>query len=211
MAEARATSIDDVFINCPFDPDYRELFEALLFTIFACGFRPRSAKELADDGELRLNKIYNLIGQCRFGIHDISRTELDPVNGLPRFNMPLELGMFLGAKKFGNRGQKEKRALVFDFEAYRYIKFISDIAGADIHIHANDPLQIVTETRDWLANVSNRDLPSAEKVRNLCQAFKAQLPAAAEKLQFEVEKIPYSDFLKMIVAFLKKAQPAADI
>jgi hypothetical protein len=56
LAAARPTSIDDIFINCPFDPEYQKLFEALLFTIFARGFRPRSAKEVADDAELRLNK-----------------------------------------------------------------------------------------------------------------------------------------------------------
>lgn len=200
-------SIDDVFINCPFDPDYQKLFEALVFTTFACSFRPRSAKEVADDAELRLNKIYNLIERCRFGIHDISRTELDAQNGLPRFNMPLELGIFLGAKKFGNKAQKEKRALIFDFEAYRYMKFVSDIAGADIHIHENDPSKIMSETRDWLANVSNRDLPSSKKIQDLYKEFEAKLPAAADKLEFDHEKIPYSDFLKMIVAFLKNAVP----
>ena len=178
-------------------------FEALVFTTFACSFRPRSAKEVADDAELRLNKIYSLIERCRFGIHDISRTELDAKNNLPRFNMPLELGIFLGAKKFGNKWQKEKRALIFDFEAYRYMKFISDIAGADIHIHDNDPRKIIAETRDWLANVSNRDLPSANKIQSLYEEFELELPAAAKRLEFDPQKIPYSDFLKMIVAFLK--------
>jgi len=32
--------------------------------------------------------------------HDISRTELNE-HSLPRFNMPLELGLFLGASRFG--------------------------------------------------------------------------------------------------------------
>lgn len=210
MAVAPLNSIDDVFINCPFDPEYQKLFEALIFTTFACSFRPRSAKEVADDAELRLNKIYSLIEQCRFGIHDISRTELDATNNLPRFNMPLELGIFLGAKRFGNKGQKEKRALIFDFEAYRYMKFLSDIAGADIHIHNNDPQKIMTETRDWLANVSNRDLPSANKVQILYEKFAVELPAASANLAFDQDNIPYSDFLKMIVAFLKNADPIVD-
>jgi hypothetical protein len=209
--ETRPTSINDVFINCPFDPEYRPLFDALLFTIYACGFLPRSAKEVADDAELRLNKIYNLIEQCRFGIHDISRTELDAKNNLPRFNMPLELGIFLGAKKFGNKAQKEKRALIFDFEAYRYMKFVSDIAGADIHIHDNDPRKIIRETRDWLANVSNRDLPSANKIQILYREFELELPVAAKRLEFDARKIPYSDFLKMIVAFLKAAVALGDV
>ncbi len=124
--------------------------------------------------------------------------------------MPLELGIFLGAKKFGDKGQKDKRALIFDFEAYRYMKFMSDIAGADIHIHDNDPRKIIAETRDWLANVSSRDLRSAKKIQGLHEEFVAALPAAAAKLQFDCEKIPYSDFLKMIVAFLKSAVALGD-
>ena len=44
------------------------------------------------------------------GIHDISRTESSGKPRLPRFNMPLELGMFLGAKQYGDGQQKDKAA-----------------------------------------------------------------------------------------------------
>ena len=53
-------------------------------------------RELDDGGQTRIDKIFALIEQCRYGIHDLSPTELDAVNNLPRFNMPLELGLFLG-------------------------------------------------------------------------------------------------------------------
>jgi hypothetical protein len=43
-----------VFINCPFDDAYWPLFKALVFTIFACGYRSRCALEVNDNGELRL-------------------------------------------------------------------------------------------------------------------------------------------------------------
>jgi hypothetical protein len=207
LATKHSTSINDVFINCPFDPKYRGFFEALVFTIFACGFLPRSAKELDDGGELRLNKLYALIKQCRYGIHDISRTEPDETSGLPRFNMPLELGIFLGAKKFGDKPQKEKRAMILDVEQYRYQKFISDLAGADIHAHNNDVHIAVRETRDWLANVSRRDLPSATRVQRLLQEFLVQLPEIAARLEFDPKRIPYIDFEKIVVAWLANAQP----
>jgi hypothetical protein len=42
----------------------------------------------------------------------------------------LELSLFLGAKHYGNRQQKSKRALILNREQYRYQRFISDIAGA---------------------------------------------------------------------------------
>src|SRR5258708_6812462 len=86
-----------VFINCPFDSDYSPLLEAIGFAITACGYTPRCALEIIDSGYNRLTKIIDLIDVCDFSLHDISRTELNP-NGLPRFNMPFELGLTLGRK-----------------------------------------------------------------------------------------------------------------
>ena len=116
MAAEVQTSTDDVFINCPFDEHYESTFRALIFTIFACGFRPRSARELDDGGQTRIDKLLNIIGDCRYGIHDLSRTELDEHNQLPRFNMPLELGIFLGAKRYGGKAQRQKRTLILDIQ-----------------------------------------------------------------------------------------------
>ena len=97
-----------VFINCPFDRQYQPLFDAVVFCVVACGFEPRCTLELTDAGEVRIENIYRLIGQCNHSIHDISRTEVDdqPYQ-LPRFNMPLELGIFLGAKRFGGRSPQK--------------------------------------------------------------------------------------------------------
>ncbi len=90
-----------VFINCPFDGGYERLFEATVFTVFYSGYFPRCALEIYNSGQVRIEKIFKLIESCQFGIHDISRTELDADSKLPRFNMPLELGMFSGAQRFG--------------------------------------------------------------------------------------------------------------
>ena len=196
-----------MFINCPFDSAYGPTFRALIFAIYACGFRPRSAMELDDGGQTRIDKLYGLIGECRYGIHDLSRTELDVANQLPRFNMPLELGIFLGAKRFGGKAQSAKRLLILDVERYRYQRFISDLAGMDIHGHDGDATVALRKTRDWLANVSRRQLPSADRVARLFQSFMADLPALAADLEFDHENIPYVDFERMIVGWLLTAGP----
>lgn len=198
-----------MFINCPFDDAYRPIFWALIFAIYACGFRPRSAMELDDGGQTRIDKLYGLIGECRYGIHDLSRTELDTAHQLPRFNMPLELGLFLGAKRFGGKAQSAKRLLILDVERYRYQRFISDLAGMDIHGHGGDAVEALRKTRDWLANVSRRQLPSADRVARLFQTFMADLPALAEDLEFDPANIPYVDFERMIVGWLLTAGPPA--
>lgn len=207
MAGRRSTSLDDVFINCPFDDDYAPTFQALIFGIYACGFRARSARELDDGGQVRIEKLYGIISECRFGIHDLSRTELDDANGLPRFNMPLELGIFLGAKRYGNKEQKAKRVLVLDVEAYRYQRFISDLAGMDIHAHGGSPAKALGETRDWLANVSRRVLPSSAQVVRLYESFSAELPALASELEFDADHIPYVDYERIVVEWLLQATP----
>lgn len=108
-----------VFINCPFDNSYDLIFQALIFTVFHCGCVARSALEESNAGEPRFEKIVRLIRDAQFGIHDISRTELDEETGLPRFNMPLELGLFLGAMRFERGRRHKKLCLIIDTEPYR--------------------------------------------------------------------------------------------
>jgi hypothetical protein len=201
------TSADDVLINCPFDDGYAPTFHGLIFAIYACGFRARSAREIDDGGQARIEKLYAIIGESRFGIHDLSRTELDPAHGLPHFNMPLELGLFLGAKRYGAKDQKLKRLLILNVEPYRYQRFISDLAGMDIHEHRGEPLRAVRETRDWLANVSRRTLPSGSRVVALYQSFLADLPDLAATLGFPTDQIPYVDFERIVVEWLLQAHP----
>lgn len=143
-----------VFINCPFDAWYRQLFRALVFAIQDCGFMPRCALEVQDSGEVRIAKIKRIVRECRHGIHDISRVELDTASGLPRFNMPLELGLFLGAQAYGGREQKQKRCLILDQSPYRYQVFCSDLAGQDIATHSGSPYFVLKAVRDWLASLA---------------------------------------------------------
>ena len=116
----RAKFEENVFINCPFDEAYRPFFDAVVFTVHDAGFVARCALEASDSAEFRLQKIMKIIAECRYGIHDISRTELDPAHGLPRFNMPLELGIDLGCRAFGTAGQRQKKLLILDGQPYRY-------------------------------------------------------------------------------------------
>jgi hypothetical protein len=48
---------------------------------------------------------------------------------------------FLGAKRFGGQAQSGKRVLILDVERYRYQRFISDLAGMDIHGHGGDAVK----------------------------------------------------------------------
>lgn len=161
-----ASYSDSIFINCPFDDEYSVLLRALIFTVYRCGFVPRSALEEDDASDIRVEKIVRLIDKCKYGIHDISKTELDHKTSLPRFNMPFELGIFWGAKKFGRKIHREKNALILEKEKYNYQKYFSDLNGVDVKAHGNKPEQIISAVRNWLHTASGRrTIPSAEVIR----------------------------------------------
>jgi len=175
-----------VFINCPFDSRYQPLFEAIVFCVSACGFVPRCTLELTDAGEVRIENIYRLIDECHQGIHDISRTEVQgQPYGLPRFNMPLELGIFLGAKRFGKHSA-QKRVLILDREPYRYRRFISDIGGQDIQAHRRSPARAIRHVRDWLQSAPGKTaIPGGRKIWEDYRLFRRELPAIAEEAQLD--------------------------
>ena len=182
---------DNVFINCPFD--------AMVFTVHDCGFITRCALEEEDASQVRIDKIYAIIADCHYGIHDISRIELDENSGFPRFNMPLELGIFLGAEKFGI---DEKKCLVLDKEPYRYQQFISDIAGQDIQVHDNEVETIVKVVRNWLRTASDRwTIPGGHIIWERYQTFLTELPQTAEKCLLEADDLIFNDYLLVIATW----------
>lgn len=191
-----------VFINCPFDTEYGALLDAIVFAVHDCGFIARCALELRDTSEVRLNRIFGLIRACRFGIHDISRTELDADNNLPRFNIPLELGLFLGAKAFGGAKHSSKACLVLDTEQYRYQKFCSDIAGQDPSAHGGDPARAIRVVRDWLRPYSRARLPGAQRIVQRYSEFRAQLPSMLANAGLDSEII-FADYSALVTEWLE--------
>jgi hypothetical protein len=189
----------DVFINCPFDSDYQRFFYAIVYAVLRSGFSPRCALETDDASENRFEKICAIVGQCRFGIHDISRTELDRQTGLPRFNMPLELGVFLGAKRFGGTAQKSKRCLVLDRDRHRFRSFMSDISGQDIHSHGNDSAVLLREVSSWLRDQSrDQKVPGGRKMVAEFAAFEIALPAICARRQLDVDELTFGDLTELI-------------
>lgn len=205
-----------VFLNCPFDEDFKPLFAALVFTCFACGFRPRSALEDSGKGVMRYDRLCKLVEDCDFGIHDLSRTESGK-DGLPRFNMPFELGLFLGAQRFGGSRQKRKQTLVMVRSKHVLGKYLSDLAGVDPVAHEAETAKLIRYVRDFFvralaeeARTGGRDaprLPGAVAINTRFEAFQAALPGIAEAGGFdEAELDPieaYVDFTFAVADFLK--------
>ncbi len=193
-----------VFINCPLDGGYRPILNAILFAVFDLGFVARCALEEEDTGEFRLSKIERIIEECRYGINDLSAVALDGTTGLPRFNMPLELGLFFGCKRFGPPHQGKKRALVLDSDQYRYRQFISDISGQDISAHGGDPERAIRAVRDWLQAASKRTgLAGGGEIIERYRRFQNDLPAICAEEGLEADRLTFIDISTLITDWLR--------
>lgn len=195
-----------VFINCPFSPEYQPIFKAILFAVYACGYRPRCALEISDSSENRLSKIESVIAESQLAVHDISFVEIDRKTKLPHFNMPFETGLFFGAKRFGDRRQKQKVALILDKKGYRYRNSLSDISGQDISIHGGIAKSAIREVRDWLsARQGGKDptLPGGDHINRQYRRFSRDLPGASKRLKLKASELTYPDTCRAIEAWLK--------
>jgi hypothetical protein len=194
----------DVFINCPFDDAYKPLFEAIVFGVFYLGFVARCALEVDDGGEVRLAKITRIIEECTYGVHDLSSVGLSAGTNLPRFNMPLELGLYLGCTFYGSQEHRQKGCLILDTEPFRYRVFISDISGQDIHTHNGEPARAITEVRNWLATRSGaRGLPGGTDVAAHYAKFVKDLPTICENLKRQPNALTFADFAETVEIWLE--------
>ncbi|MCK4295501.1 MAG: hypothetical protein KAX28_02455 [Candidatus Marinimicrobia bacterium] len=194
-----------IFINCPIDPQYKRLFRGIIFAIKYCGFNPRSSEEIDNSLSIRLNNICNLINQSKYGIHDLSRTELAK-NNFPRFNMPFELGLFIGANYFGNNHNKEKMCLILVKKEHDYDKYISDISGQDVKEHNNKVRDIITGIRDWLVSSpegENISIPDGYYIYKKYQDFEKDLPEMCKKFNKNHNRLVFKERVKLTQAWLE--------
>ncbi|MEM7767025.1 MAG: hypothetical protein AAF253_06005 [Pseudomonadota bacterium] len=127
---------------------------------------------------------------------------LDPVSALPRFNMPLELGLYLGAKRYGDRKQGMKKLIVMDQHPFRYRQAISDISGQDVECHDGDPLKAIKRVRDWLPTVSRRKtLPGATKIIERYEQYEQDFTLVCNTLALDAGDLPFQDLLETIASW----------
>jgi hypothetical protein len=195
----------NVFINCPFDADYIPLARILVFCVLRCGFQPRIATERSDSGEIRVDKIRELIRSSRFSIHDLSRMEPLGPEDLPRFNMPFELGLDLGCRYYGTAHLRSKQCLILEKERYRYQKVLSDISGNDIRAHHNDPEKLVEELRDWLRVSSGEALLPAAKLWEQLKLFSGQLKTLLQQQGYSernVQSLEMAEYISFVKSWM---------
>jgi hypothetical protein len=164
--EPQQTSFEtSVFINCPFDDEYKPILELILFTVIQAGLTPRIASDTRGKKDIRFERIVNDIQSARYSIHDLSRTTPED-NKSVRFNMPFELGLDFGMRYLSTQLMSNpktasvhdelklstKKFLILEHEKYTTDRVLSDIAPADASAHGSDPMNALKAVRKWINN-----------------------------------------------------------
>jgi hypothetical protein len=205
MATRSASELrPSVFINCPFDDDYGEMLRATTFAIAACGYQPTCALDDDDAGRIRFEKLTQMIAGADLAVHDLSRIEVSEETLTPRFNMPFELGLYLGARHFGGPRQKRKRTLVLAKSRSEWAPTISDLAGIDPTFHSGKPDRAIRAVRDFLHNApAGSVLPGETALIADHRRFLRDLPAIAETArQTPEEAMRYKNYVTFLQQFL---------
>lgn len=164
---ARSKRIDSVFLNIPYDKEFEDLYVAYIVGLTQLGLRVNVTLAIPNQG--RLETIIGLIGRSNFSIHDLSRNDLS--KGIPRFNMPLELGLALYCSH-ATKGRH--RVYVFESKPYRTQKSTSDINGIDPQIHHGTPKGVMAGLRNILRQPG--DVTTVPEMLRSYRAVRRMLP-----------------------------------
>jgi hypothetical protein len=193
---ARRKRIDSVFLNIPYDKEFEDLYLAYIVGLTQLGLRVNATLAIPNQG--RLDTIIGLIAECNFSIHDLSRIETS--KGVPRFNMPVELGLAL-YRSHATGGKH--RVYVFESKSYRAQRSTSDINGIDPQIHHGTAKGVMAGLRNIFRQPS--DVTTVPEMLLSYRAVKRKLPElrrnAGGKSLFEA-----SVFQDLTVAALVESQ-----
>lgn len=139
-----------VFLNCPYDVDYRPLFDASVLATVCCGLTPRIALDTGTIAEPRMARIASAIFESKYSVHDLSRCKGEGDANLARFNMPLELGMAMARRYLGTRRTERHDWMAMVPSGHAYGRYISDLAGFDPATHDGTDRGLIFALMPWL-------------------------------------------------------------
>jgi hypothetical protein len=159
--------IESVFLNIPYDLGFEDLYLAYIVGLTQLGLRVNATVAVPNQG--RLETIFGLIEESNFSIHDLSRIELS--RGIPRFNMPVELGLAL-YRSHVTRGKHQ--VYVFESKPYRAQRSTSDINGIDPQIHNGTAKGIMAGLRNIFRQPG--DVTTVPEMLTSYRAVRRKLP-----------------------------------
>lgn len=119
--------------------------------------------------------------------------------------MPFELGLTLGAKRFGRRPRDRIKILIRQQHALP--RYLSDLAGNDPEAHDDEPNRILEITRNFLhQSPTGRLLPGPAHLIGVFATFRERLPEIAAGIDYRPDEVGayrhYPTFLHCVTRFL---------
>ncbi len=166
----RSAERNFVFLNVPYDGAFENLYLAYIAGLSTFGLIPRATLEIPSSRR-RLERILNLIEQCSYSIHDLSRVQLDAkAPRVPRFNMPFELGLAVAQ----DNGNRRETWYVCETARYRISKSLSDLDGNDVRIHGGTVMGVFGALCDIFARKTRQ--PSVQEMYRTYLVLRRSLP-----------------------------------
>ncbi len=195
----------NIFINCAFDSTFIHHFRAIVFTVHSCGFIARCAMESGNVAGVRIDKIVKIIKDCRYGVHDLSCVEITEHSPLPRYNMPYELGIFMGCKAFGSALHRKKDFIVIGSVSHRYKRLVSDLAGYDFPAYnKEDHNSLIKIIRDWLYHSKPNSARGSYFHQKRYMEFLEVLPQLCESIGNTPENIEFAEHYALVSAWIQQ-------
>lgn len=203
-----------IFINAPFDEHYAPMLQAIAFCVADLGFFPRLAPENADNAAYRLDRIVELVRQSRYAIHDLSRCKADRRGEYARMNMPFELGIDYGCRRYGADDLTQKTVLILEHSHLDYHRALSDISGWDIRSHSGDYIKAIRHVRNWLVQHAAAPEIGASRIRSdyeVFQAWHVERELALGASEDDVKEYPIEQMVKAMREWVDAGRPVYDL
>ena len=140
------------------------------------GLTPRATLEIPG-GVRRLDRIIDLIRECRYSFHDLSRVELDTIApATPRFNMPFELGLAVACDRLT---PNRHTWFVMESESRRLLKSLSDLAGTDPYVHDGSPDGVFREIGNALVRIARQ--PAVQDLHIIYEKLRDAVPEIIDR------------------------------
>ncbi len=161
----RTRRIESVFLNIPYDTAFENL--AYIVRLAQLGLQIKATLAVPNQG--RLSTIIRLIEESDFSVYDLSRVEVS--HGVPRFNMPVELGLALYRSHVTDG---KHQVFIFDSKPYREQLSTSDVNGIDPQIHKGTPKGVMNGLRNIFRQ--SQDVTTVPEMLSSYRAVKRKLP-----------------------------------
>jgi len=97
----------------------------------------------------------------------------------------------------------QKKSLILDRQMHRYQKFISDIAGQDIHSHDGEVDKLIEEVATWLRGAArDSNVPGGRAIAAEFKRFRADVPGIAASKRLEPDELTFKDLTAITAAWI---------